>query len=247
MEIKSLRNGKLKRISSLMILAITILISCDRMHITKYGYLEKPPLITSNEKDAINGNFIGIKFVDESVYYIYAQEQPQYTYSYKKASKGYIFEIKNLRISDSIFADVDLDGDGDTLNIRFFDKRNMNIKTILFYGRGKINSCTEYKNGKKLTTTDYYNGNIEKTINWDINPQFKNARDGVYEEFDSEGNLILKGYYKKGFREGMWIDFDRSGDTLKKELWINGRHINENGDTVRVLLGEKLDTIPCVK
>ena len=247
MEKKKLNIIRLKNLAKLFLFCF-LLIGC-KSAITEYGYIENAPYITINENEAKTGYPITTKLINDTVYYVYSAKPILYTYSLNVAKNKYIVRATNVKIDNSsLLAEFEMDGTSDTIYERYYTKDHKDVKSILYYGEKKIKSFTTYHNGNPQNSKSFYiNGNINENINWDYETSFRSVRKGVYEKYYENGNIFISGFYKNGVRSGVWLYYDESGVVIKTEEWIKGRHILENGDTVRVLLGEKLDTIPCAK
>jgi antitoxin component YwqK of YwqJK toxin-antitoxin module len=49
---------------------------------------------------------------------------------------------------------------------------------------------------------------------------FKNGqREGLYETFQYNGQLLTKGKHKNGKKHGLWEYFDEEGNLTKSETW----------------------------
>ena len=68
-------------------------------------------------------------------------------------------------------------------------------------------------NDKKLIDT-YRNGQIR------FQASLKNGlKNGSYKEYDSLGNVIVKGHYKKNEKTGVWKFYDGDGNLIRKETY----------------------------
>lgn len=89
---------------------------------------------------------------------------------------------------------------------------------------GKRGVDTFDKNGKLLQTGNFKEGKNHGRWTW----------------FYESGAKKLEGSFDMGSREGMWLTFDKNGDTLNKSYYL---HDKLNGPFIKYINGQPKDTV----
>jgi len=102
-----------------------------------------------------------------------------------------------------------------------------------------------YWNGVKFTGIGYEIG-TDRIIYRETS--YKNGvQNGIYQEFDSKGTLIEKGYFKDGYAYGIWKKWNEAGQLISLEIFnrsgeIYGEKRNSEGRIFCKKYTQKLGT-----
>jgi len=122
--------------------------------------------------------------------------------------KGEVIQSKTYDLKGTLIANGIINTDG-----------SKNGKWVEYYENGKVKSTGQYKNDKKDGKWIYYHkkGTIQQTGN------YSNGKlTGLWSWYFENGGLLLEEYFLLGLSDGESIEFEESGDTIAKGLYIQG-------------------------
>ncbi len=108
------------------------------------------------------------------------------------------------------------------------------VRQETFYDNGKPERMTVKEADRKFCTTDYYETGVKMT-SWCSLENYRwswyGTRDGAYTEWDTEGNVSLRGNYENGRRTGIWEYYD--GKEVSSELTYEKGNLIKMIDYIR--------------
>lgn len=100
---------------------------------------------------------------------------------------------------------INFNEEGDTLSYRLLsDNKDSLIINREFYSGNKLKSekILNPNNGKSVQKKYFENSQLRFLIE-----EREHQREGIFKQYDLDGNLLEKGNYKAGKRHGKWVDF----------------------------------------
>lgn len=80
-----------------------------------------------------------------------------------------------------------------------------------FFKNGETSGEEVYKNGKSISSAEYYNNSALKSKGIYI----EGKPSGIWTYWDVDGRVIWKGNYLNGLRVGEWIRYFENGEKMK--------------------------------
>lgn len=119
----------------------------------------------------------------------------------------------------------------------FYDEKGILLSTET-YVKGKKNGISKvfFANGAVSEEKYYKNGLLEGPFKQLFDDKKGIRAEGAYvaDQFDGKcswyypnGIAAAQGYYEKGIKKGVWLYKTESGKIKEKEVWQNGKQLNE--------------------
>lgn len=94
-----------------------------------------------------------------------------------------------------------------------------------YYLNGKLKSKGEYKDGKKVGKWKFYftNGKLEQEGFFNSNGEYT----GEWKWYYEDGSLLRREDYRRGMEDGYMEEYDRSGNIISKGEYLDGKREGE--------------------
>lgn len=184
-----------------------------------YTYVVNPPMITTKEEVAMGNYIVTIKIINDTTYYYYTQDKIELTKNEELLKTVYVLGKAEFSFGTPINKAISFDGYGDTIMVNFFDKNNKDSLHLSYYGNGVIKDRMEYEDGCLLVNKYFYPTGKIRQIDHRVNGFYQ----GLYLLYYESGALKCRGQYDTGEKDGIWLYFNETGDTIETQTWVFGQ------------------------
>jgi antitoxin component YwqK of YwqJK toxin-antitoxin module len=177
------------------------------------------------EHDTPSGLFI-YYYPDEKVRaesYFYDNGNASTTKAYHH--NGVVMTVGNYRNREKDSTWKYFDQHGNLLKEEFYRNGRKEGVWKTFYDNGRIAEETTWDGEEKhgMWKQYFYDGIIKATGHY-----VHNEMDGTFDYHFPNGRLKISGSYSKGLKTGEWITLNEESRVIKKEIYLNGRLIEES-------------------
>ena len=94
-------------------------------------------------------------------------------------------------------------------------------RVIEYYQNGHLKSVIEYRNGKEDGMTVYYDDDYERPV---LEIMMKNGkRNGKMTRYFFNGNIEVQAYYKDDMQQGVYQEYDLQGNPIIECYYVDGK------------------------